>query len=189
MRQRKGIILSGGLGTRLYPITLGVSKQLLPIYDKPMVYYPLTVLMLTGIKEILIITTAEDQEQFQRVLGDGSQWGIRLSYKIQPNPEGLAQAFILADDFLDGDPSALILGDNIFFGHGLVEVLAMANRRSNGATVFGYHVTDPERYGVLGFDDNGQVNSIIEKPKSPPSNYAITGLYFVDGSAPDRAKQ
>ena len=188
MTERKGIILAGGSGTRLYPLTIAVSKQLLPIYDKPMVYYPLTVLMLTGIRDILIITTPQDQEQFQRLLGDGSQWGIDLHYKIQPNPEGLAQAFILAEDFLAGAPSTMILGDNIFFGHGLPEVLAAADAQTSGATVFGYHVSDPERYGVVDFDVDGTVRAIIEKPKVPPSNYAVTGLYFVDGSAPDRAK-
>lgn len=189
MTQRKGILLAGGSGTRLYPLTKAVSKQLLPIYDKPMVYYPLTVLMLAGIKDILIITTPHDQDQFQRLLGDGSQWGIHLKYKIQPSPEGLAQAFILAKDFLDGAPSAMVLGDNIFFGHGLPEILAAADEQMSGATVFGYHVSDPERYGVVSFDENGTVQSIIEKPEKPPSNYAVTGLYFVDGSAPERAKK
>jgi len=188
MTERKGIILAGGSGTRLYPLTIAVSKQLLPIYDKPMVYYPLTVLMLTGIRDILIITTPQDQEQFQRLLGDGSQWGINLHYKIQPNPEGLAQAFILAEDFLAGAPSTMILGDNIFFGHGLPEVLAAADAQTSGATVFGYHVSDPERYGVVDFDVDGTVRAIIEKPEVPPSNYAVTGLYFVDGTAPERAK-
>jgi len=189
MTQRKGIILAGGAGTRLYPLTVAVSKQLLPIYDKPMIYYPLTVLMLAGIREILIITTPQDQDQFQRLLGDGNQWGIRLDYKIQPSPDGLAQAFILAEDFLDGAPSAMVLGDNIFFGDGLPQVLAAADAQKDGATVFGYHVSDPERYGVVAFDENGMVESIIEKPEAPPSNYAVTGLYFVDGSAPERAKR
>ena len=189
MIERKGIILAGGSGTRLYPLTIGVSKQLLPVYDKPMIYYPLTVLMLAGIREILIISTPDDLPHYKRVLGDGSQWGITLSYEEQPSPDGLAQAFILAEDFLDGAPSALILGDNIFFGHGLPELLAAADAKQNGATVFGYHVNDPERYGVVGFDNAGKVNSIIEKPKVPASNYAITGLYFVDGTAPERAKK
>ena len=188
MTERRGIILAGGSGTRLYPLTIAVSKQLLPIYDKPMVYYPLTVLMLTGIRDILIITTPEDQAQFKRLLGDGRQWGINLSYKIQPNPEGLAQAFILAENFLAGAPSAMVLGDNIFFGHGLPAVLAVADAQTSGATVFGYHVSDPERYGVVDFDDDGTVRGIIEKPEVPPSNYAVTGLYFVDGTAPERAK-
>lgn len=189
MTKRKGIILAGGSGTRLYPLTMAVSKQLLPIYDKPMIYYPLTVLMLAGIREIMIITTPQDQDQFQRLLGDGSQWGIHLEYKIQPSPDGLAQAFILAEDFLDGAPSAMVLGDNIFFGHGLPDILAAADDQKLGATVFGYHVSDPARYGVVAFDDNGKVQSIVEKPEVPPSNYAVTGLYFVDGSAPQRAKQ
>ena len=188
MTKRKGIILAGGSGTRLYPLTIGVSKQLLPVYDKPMIYYPLTVLMLADIREILIISTPDDLPQYKRVLGDGRQWGIALSYKEQPSPDGLAQAFILAEDFLDDAPSALILGDNIFFGHGLTKVLAAAGAKQNGATVFGYHVNDPERYGVVGFDNSGNVNSIIEKPEEPASNYAVTGLYFVDGTAPDRAK-
>ena len=189
MTKRKGIILAGGSGTRLYPLTMAVSKQLLPIYDKPMIYYPLTVLMLAGIREIMIITTPQDQEQFQRLMGDGSRWGIRLEYKVQPSPDGLAQAFILAEDFLNGAPSAMVLGDNIFFGHGLSQVLVAANAQETGATVFGYHVSDPERYGVVDFDENGRVQSIIEKPVNPTSNYAVTGLYFVDGSASERAKQ
>ena len=188
MMQRKGIILAGGSGTRLYPLTLGISKQLLPIYDKPMIYYALSVLMLADIKDILIITTKQDKDQFQRLLTDGSQWGINLEYKIQLSPDGLAQAFILAEDFLDGAPSAMILGDNIFFGHGLPEVLAAANKQTDGATVFGYHVSDPERYGVLGFNQNGTVKSIIEKPDLPQSNYAVTGLYFLDSTAPKRAR-
>lgn len=189
MTQRKGIILAGGSGTRLYPITIGVSKQLLPIYDKPMIYYPLSVLMLTGIREICVITTPVDQDQFKRVLGDGSQWGISLNYIAQPSPDGLAQAYLLAEDFLDGAPSAMILGDNIFFGHGLPDLLRSADTDKNGATIFGYHVADPERYGVVVFDKEGQVTQIIEKPENPPSNYAVTGLYFLDGSAPSRARK
>jgi glucose-1-phosphate thymidylyltransferase len=188
MTRRKGIILAGGSGTRLYPITLGVSKQLLPIYDKPMIYYPLTVLMLAGIREICLITTPEDQEQFRRTLGDGSQWGVALSYVVQPSPDGLAQAYLLAEEFLAGAPSAMVLGDNIFFGHGLPEMLAQADAQTEGGTVFGYHVADPGRYGVVAFDGAGQVTQIIEKPAVPPSNYAVTGLYFLDGSAPERAR-
>ncbi|MEX5579959.1 glucose-1-phosphate thymidylyltransferase RfbA [Pseudophaeobacter sp. A-200-2] len=186
---RKGIILAGGSGTRLYPITMGVSKQLLPIYDKPMIYYPLSVLLLAGIREICIITTPQDQEQFQRTLGDGNQWGVSLTYVVQPSPDGLAQAYILAEEFLDGAPSALVLGDNIFFGHGLPSLLAAADEQASGGTVFGYHVADPERYGVVDFDDQGTARQIIEKPEVPPSNYAVTGLYFLDGSAPTRARQ
>ena len=186
--QRKGIILAGGSGTRLYPITIGVSKQLLPIYDKPMIYYPLSVLMLSGIREIAIITTPQDQDQFRRTLGDGSQWGLSLSYIVQPSPDGLAQAYLLAEDFLAGAPSAMVLGDNIFFGHGLPDLLASANARQTGGTVFGYRVADPERYGVVGFDTAGRVNRIVEKPSLPPSNYAVTGLYFLDGTAPARAR-
>jgi glucose-1-phosphate thymidylyltransferase len=185
--KRKGIILAGGSGTRLWPITMGVSKQLLPIYDKPMIYYPLSVLMLSGIREIAIITTPEDQLQFQRLMGDGSQWGVTFTYIIQPSPDGLAQAYLLAKDFLAGAPSALVLGDNIFFGHGLPEILAAADARTQGGTVFGYHVTDPDRYGVVDFDDEGNVRAIIEKPALPPSNYAVTGLYFLDGRAPELA--
>lgn len=188
MTTRKGIILAGGSGTRLYPITIGVSKQLLPVYDKPMIYYPLTVLMLAGIREICVITTPEDQDQFRRTLGDGSQWGIALTYVTQPSPDGLAQAYILAEDFLDGAPSAMVLGDNIFFGHGLPEMLAAAGSQETGGTVFGYHVADPGRYGVVAFDAGGQVKEIIEKPARPPSNYAVTGLYFLDGTAPARAR-
>ena len=188
MTQRKGIILAGGSGTRLYPITMGVSKQLLPIYDKPMIYYPLSVLMLGGIRDILIITTPQDADQFKRALGDGSQWGISLSYVTQPRPDGLAQAYILAQEFLNGAPSAMVLGDNIFFGHGLPEILAAADAQETGGTVFGYRVSDPERYGVVDFDEAGQARQIIEKPANPPSNYAVTGLYFLDSTASERAK-
>nr|WP_114349804.1 glucose-1-phosphate thymidylyltransferase RfbA [Paracoccus lutimaris] len=186
---RKGIILAGGSGTRLYPITMGVSKQLLPIYDKPMIYYPISVLMLSGIREIAIITTPEDQDQFRRLLGDGAQWGLNFDYIVQPSPDGLAQAYILAEDFLAGAPSAMVLGDNIFFGHGLPQLLAAADQRPQGGTVFGYRVADPERYGVVAFDGDGTVNAIIEKPEKPPSDYAVTGLYFLDGTAPERARQ
>ncbi|MCP9483576.1 glucose-1-phosphate thymidylyltransferase RfbA [Shimia sp. CNT1-13L.2] len=188
MTKRKGIILAGGSGTRLYPITIGISKQLLPIYDKPMIYYPLSVLMLANIREIAVITTPQDQEQFKRTLGDGSQWGLDLTYIVQPSPDGLAQAYILAEEFLDGAPSAMVLGDNIFFGHGLPERLQAADD-SAGGTVFGYRVADPERYGVVGFDADGKVQQIIEKPEVPPSPFAVTGLYFLDGTAPERAKQ
>jgi glucose-1-phosphate thymidylyltransferase len=186
--KRKGIILAGGSGMRLWPITMGVSKQLLPIYDKPMIYYPLSVLMLTGIREICVITTPQDQEQFKRTLGDGSQWGLNLSYLTQPSPDGLAQAYLLAESFLDGSPSAMVLGDNIYFGHGLPEELAKADERKTGGTVFGYWVADPERYGVVDFDQTGAVRGIVEKPVVPPSHYAVTGLYFLDGTAPERAK-
>ena len=189
MSARKGIILAGGSGTRLYPITMGLSKQLLPIYDKPMIYYPLSVLMLAGIREICIITTPQDQDQFRRTLGDGGQWGVSLTYVEQPSPDGLAQAYILAEAFLDGAPSAMVLGDNIFFGHGLPELMARAGARAAGGTVFGYHVADPERYGVVDFDESGAVREIIEKPPVPPSNYAVTGLYFLDGGAPERARR
>lgn len=189
MTRRKGIILAGGSGTRLYPITQGVSKQLLPLYDKPMVYYPLTVLMLAGLREIAVITTPEDEGQFRRTLGDGSQWGISLTYVQQPSPDGLAQAYLLTEDFLAGAPSAMVLGDNIFFGHGLPEILAEADGRETGGTVFGYHVGDPERYGVVDFDAGGRARAIVEKPTEPPSNYAVTGLYFLDGTAPERARR
>lgn len=189
MTNRKGIILAGGSGTRLYPITMGVSKQLLPIYDKPMIYYPISVLMLAGIREIAMITTPQDRDQFQRTLGDGSQWGISLTYIIQPSPDGLAQAYLLAEDFLDGAPSAMVLGDNIFFGHGLSELLGDADKKTVGGTVFGYHVADPERYGVVSFDANGKAKEIIEKPEVPPSNYAVTGLYFLDGDASRLARE
>ncbi len=185
---RRGIILAGGSGTRLYPITMGVSKQLLPVYDKPMIYYPLSVLMLAGIREIAIITTPEDQDQFRRLLGEGTQWGLQLTYIAQPSPDGLAQAYLLAEDFLAGAPSAMVLGDNIFFGHGLPEVLAAADAKPVGGTVFGYHVADPERYGVVAFDAAGRASAIIEKPKVPPSHYAVTGLYFLDGTAPQKAR-
>ena len=189
MTARKGIILAGGSGTRLYPVTMGISKQLLPIYDKPMIYYPLSVLMLTGIREVAVITTPDDQPQFKRLLGDGSQWGMSLTFIEQPKPEGLAQAYILAEDFLAGAPSAMVLGDNIFFGHGLTEILAEADAVSEGGVVFGYRVSDPERYGVVGFDEDGHVTGIVEKPDVPASNYAVTGLYFLDSSAPEKAKQ
>ena len=185
--KRKGIILAGGSGTRLWPITMGVSKQLLPVFDKPMIYYPLSALMLAGIREIAIITTPEDQTQFQRLLGDGSQWGLSLHYFKQPSPDGLAQAYLITESFLSGAPSTLVLGDNIFFGHGLPELLEKANARQEGGTVFGYHVSDPERYGVVGFDEQGRANSIVEKPQNPASNYAVTGLYFLDGRAPSLA--
>lgn len=188
MSQRKGIILAGGSGTRLYPITLGVSKQLMPVFDKPMIYYPLSVLLLAGIREIAIITTPQDQDQFRRVLGDGSQWGVAFTYIVQPSPDGLAQAFILAEDFLDGAPSMLVLGDNIFFGHGLPELLAGAGAQLSGGTVFAYRVSDPERYGVVAFDADMRATKIVEKPARPPSSYAVTGLYFVDATAPERAR-
>ncbi|HCQ65620.1 MAG TPA: glucose-1-phosphate thymidylyltransferase [Rhodobacteraceae bacterium] len=187
MTTRKGILLAGGSGTRLFPATRGISKQLLPIFDKPMVYYPLTVLMLAGVREIAIITTPRDREQFERVLEDGSQWGLSLTYIEQPSPDGLAQAYLLAEDFLAGSPSAMVLGDNLFFGNGVGALLAAAAARETGGTVFGYRVSDPERYGVLGFDAEGRVTEIIEKPENPPSSYAVTGLYFLDGTAPERA--
>lgn len=185
--KRKGIILAGGTGTRLWPITMGVSKQLLPVYDKPMIYYPLSVLMLSGIREIAIITTQADQPHFQNLMGDGRQWGLQFTWIVQPEPDGLAQAYLLARDFLAGAPSAMILGDNIFFGHGLPELLATANERQEGGTVFGYHVNDPDRYGVVDFDADGNVQAIVEKPDIAPSNYAVTGLYFLDSRAPELA--
>ena len=183
----KGIILAGGSGSRLFPVTRGASKQLLPVYDKPMIYYPLSVLMLAGIREIAVITTPQDQDQFLRLLGDGSQWGLRFTFIAQPEPEGLAQAYLLAEDFLAGAPSAMVLGDNIFFGHGLPDLLASAQSRPQGGTVFGYRVADPERYGVVDFAADGTVRALVEKPAVPPSHHAVTGLYFLDGSAPARA--
>lgn len=185
--QRKGIILAGGSGTRLYPITQAISKQLLPVYDKPMIYYPLSVLMLAGIREVLIINTPHEQALFQALLGDGSQWGMRFDYVAQPSPDGLAQALILGRDFLDGAPSCLVLGDNIFHGAGLTPILKRADARQDGATVFGYWVSDPERYGVAEFDADGRVVGLEEKPEHPRSHYAVTGLYFYDGRAPDFA--
>jgi glucose-1-phosphate thymidylyltransferase len=184
----KGIVLAGGAGTRLHPLTLASSKQLLPVYDKPMIYYPLSTLMLAGIRDILIITTPEDQGAFKRLLGTGERWGVRLSYVVQPRPEGLAQALILGEDFISGQASTLILGDNIYYGHGLTELLARAAGRARGATIFGYRVRDPERYGVVEFDAAGRAISIEEKPSRPKSNYAVTGLYFYDSRACQLAK-
>ena len=186
-KPRKGIVLAGGSGTRLYPITQCISKQLLPVYDKPMIYYPLSVLMLAGIREVLVINTPHEQPLFKTLLGDGSQWGMRIEYAVQPSPDGLAQALLIAREFLDGAPSCLVLGDNIFHGQGLSELLRRADAREQGATVFGYWVRDPERYGVADFDADGRVVGLEEKPREPRSNYAVTGLYFYDGRASDFA--
>jgi len=189
VKQRKGIILAGGAGTRLHPITMSLSKQLLPVYDKPMVYYPLSTLMLAGIRDILVITTPEDRAQFERLLGNGAQWGIRLSYAVQPKPEGLAQAFLIGADFIGNDRVALVLGDNVFFGHGLPEILQRAAARARGATIFAYQVRDPERYGVVSFDSAGRALAIAEKPANPASRWAVTGLYFYDHDVVRHARE
>lgn len=188
MKNRRGIVLAGGTGSRLYPITSSLSKQLVPVYDKPMIYYPLSVLMLAGIRDVCVITTPESQEHFISLLGDGAQWGMSLTYIVQASPDGLAQAYILAEEFLDDAPSAMVLGDNIFYGSGFTDLLSAADKKEKGGTIFGYEVSDPREYGVVSFDDDGSVSSIEEKPLNPKSNFAVTGLYFLDNDAPERAK-